>query len=686
MKRDRGTVCRLTIDEQEKAPAMNETARTITFAAVAAVSVAVAWFATPPIDLTPDQLANARLGQPFFPEFTDANAPTSIRVVSFDEARAEPRVFAVEYKKDSETGKDLWTIPSHHDYPADGTAMLAKTAASTLGIKRDEFRSASKEDHEELGVIDPLSRDDTRLKGRGQRITLGKGETVLVDLIIGKPAKGRETEPGATGKYHFVRVPTEDSTYVARLDINLSTKFSDWVETNLLKVKNDQLSEIVLDNYSIRTDGTRKALVEAADVKLDRAKSGEPWKLAELDEKVEELDNTKINEIVGAITDLKLVGVRPKPKGLRADLTLDPAFVQNQFEVQILVNEMKARGFEILADREDETQPRLYSREGELHVASNEGVVYELKFGEIVTGNDEEIEIGSNSKTPPDDPADDDTAKKDPTEPAAGNQSSRYLFIATHFDPKYLGTEPVSPERPAGLPDDKPAPTKPTGAKTGSAKKKPAAAAPDKQDADEQTDTEKADTEKKEEECRPAAADVESDASAEPAADDEAATGDDADPTDDTQPEPQDPADDAAIEAILADDDPADKPAPTEKPRTTAELKKEYEALRGKFDADLRAYESKVDSGRKKVDELNLRFGQWYYVISAENFNKLHFDRKQLVKEKGKTGDGKDPTKLKSPFDDADAGQAPETDVLPQDPADEGADQPDPETQDESKS
>jgi hypothetical protein len=65
------------------------------------------------------------------------------------------------------------------------------------------------------------------------------------------------------------------------------------------------------------------------------------------------------------------------------------------------------------------------------------------------------------------------------------------------------------------------------------------------------------------------------------------------------------------------------------------------------------------------VEELNARFGDWYYVISAENFNKLHLARKELVKEKGKPGDDKktEKTPARDPF--------PGTDTDP------GADDPD---------
>lgn len=617
---------------------MNESSRTATFVGVALVSVVLAWFLKPAVDITPDQLAKANLGQLFFPDFKDPNEPTSIRVITFDEARAASRPFAVEFKN------GLWSIPSHHNYPADGKDRLAKTATSALGIKREELRSISKSDQEDLGVVDPLDEDSSRLKGRGQRITLSKGETVLADFIIGKQVRDR---PG----YYFVRVPTEDSTYVAKVDINLSTKFADWVETDLLKLSRDALREIVLDNYSISSDAGRPRVVKGEVSQLDRTGPTDPWKLEGLDEKTEELDKTKVDGLVGALDELKLVGVRPKPKGLRADLTLDRKFIQNELDLQVLVGDLRARGFEIGPDRDDPEQPRLYSRQGESNAATNDGVVYVLRFGEIFTGDEAEVEIGGAAGAKDKNAKEDGEGEKADDAKSLGKQSSRYLFVSTQFDEKLLGARPVEPERPAGLPeepkkeeeeDDAKPEIKPGKAKAGG---------------------------KKVEDCGPPGSpgidDEEKDADEKSDADDDAAPKDDdaapkADPA-----AGEKPADEAkpAGEAKPGEGEAAPKEG--EKAKTVDELKKEYETLRQKYDADLRAWEGKVKAGREKVEELNQRFGEWYYVISAENFSKLHPSRKELVKPKegteakGEAGAGKPGATEEKP----EAGQATDDDA-----------------------
>ena len=88
--------------------------------------------------------------------------------------------------------ENKWTIPSHHNYPADGKERLAKTAAGVIGIKKDDFRSNNVADHEAFSVLDPLDQTVTTLKGRGKRVTI-KGESgqILADLIIGNTLEGR---------------------------------------------------------------------------------------------------------------------------------------------------------------------------------------------------------------------------------------------------------------------------------------------------------------------------------------------------------------------------------------------------------------------------------------------------------------------------------------------------------------
>ena len=179
------------------------------------------------------------VGEPFFPEFTDPAAAATLEVVEFDEGTASATPFKV-------TNRDgLWTIPSHHDYPADGEDRLANAAADVINAIKDDFRSDNVADHEALGVVDPTDETASTLQGRGTRVTFkGPNEEVLADLIIGNRVPGR-------AGLRFVRVSGQKRVYSARFEGNVSTAFEDWIETNLLEVERNQVQQITLNEYFI---------------------------------------------------------------------------------------------------------------------------------------------------------------------------------------------------------------------------------------------------------------------------------------------------------------------------------------------------------------------------------------------------------------------------------------------------
>ncbi|MFO1019220.1 MAG: DUF4340 domain-containing protein [Planctomycetales bacterium] len=138
---------------------MNETTRTGVFVGGAILSLLLATAFAPSTPQAPSE--TSEVGKKFYDDFNATNAE-SLSVVNFNEATATAKTFEVDLKD------GVWRIPSHHNYPADAKDRLAKTAASMVGIKRDQFRSANKEDFAELGVVDPLDQNTTKLKGRGQ--------------------------------------------------------------------------------------------------------------------------------------------------------------------------------------------------------------------------------------------------------------------------------------------------------------------------------------------------------------------------------------------------------------------------------------------------------------------------------------------------------------------------------------
>jgi hypothetical protein len=361
-----------------------------------AILLAVVAFVTAPRNVTPSAFLDQ--GEPFFPDFQDPNEAKSLEVIEFDEETASARPFKV-------TNHDgIWTIPSHYDYPADGKDRLAKTAAGIITIVKDDFRSDNVADHAALGVVDPLDDTTTNLQGRGKRVTIrGENDVVLADLIIGKEVEGREG-------FHFVRVPTQKRVYAAKSDVDISTKFEDWIEGDLLQVERDRINRVTLKDYSI---DERTLMVDMRDTVELEKKDGK-WDM-DRTPPTRELNTAKMNDLLQEVDDLKIVGVRPKPKGMEERLSGLTLSREDALSLQ-------SRGFYLTRNGD------LMSNEGDLQVSTDEGVRYTLRFGEILYGRGEAISAGGQS-------AGDNTE---------GPGENRYLFISVAFDPS-LVPEPPKP-------------------------------------------------------------------------------------------------------------------------------------------------------------------------------------------------------------------------------------------------
>ena len=371
---------------------MSETQKTATFGGIALVLVVVALLGAPQ-RRTPEDFLDR--GEAFFPDFADPNVATTLEVIDFDEATATARPFQVRFSN------GRWTIPSHHNYPADGEDRLARTAAGAIDILKDDYRSDNVADHEALGVIGPLDDAATSLTGRGQRITLrDAGNNVLADLIVGNTVEGREN-------LRFVRLPDQKRVYVSRMDLDISTQFADWIVQDLLELTRDDIRQVTLEDYSI--DEQTGILDNRDTLILDREPEGTSWTANRMADG-EEVDIAKMNDLLGAIDTLSIVGVRPKPEGLSESLTqLSGGLSITQADLLSL----QSRGYYFAAGGQ------LVSNEGELEVRTGNGVVYNLRFGEVVYGDGEAVSAGSETSG----------------DAESGPGENRYLFVTTSFDP-----------------------------------------------------------------------------------------------------------------------------------------------------------------------------------------------------------------------------------------------------------
>lgn len=384
---------------------MNQTTKTALFLIGATVLLVLSLVSSPSVD---EPEAFQDVGEKFFPGFTDPAQATTLEVVEFDASTAELRPFVVRLRD------GRWTIPSHHDYPADAKDRMATAAGLLIDLKKDDFRSDGVEDHAKCGVLDPAEESPVE-GGSGKRVTFKDGAgNELASLIIGKEVEGK---PNSGQRY--VRLPGKKRTYVAKLAGEVSTNFGDWIDTDLLQLTSASLKKLVWDNYQINEE--TRSRVEGE--RFEAAKVANQWVILGLAED-EEVDTTAMNEVASTLDQLKIVGVRAKPPGLTEQLARAEGITLSQTSVMSLLN----RGFYLGNDG------NLYSNEGDLHAMTDKGVACTLRFGEILFGTGSEITAGADRE------GEQELARAGEEGAASAN---RFLMITVGFDEGLL-------KRPAG--------------------------------------------------------------------------------------------------------------------------------------------------------------------------------------------------------------------------------------------
>lgn len=558
---------------------MNEATKTITFLVVAAASVALAIVTRPS---TADYDVSTEKGKTF--EKFDPEQPKRMKIVKFDEPTATLREFEV-----AENDDGLWSIPSKGGYPADAEKQMGEAVTGVMDREILDVASTSAADHEQFGVVDPLSsKIEVGQTGVGTRVTLadGKGDA-LVDMIIGKPVKD------TTGQY-YVRKPSQDPVYV--LEVNpddFSTKFEDWIEPDLLKLNSFDVKQVTLNDYSAAAElvpteqGLRLGLREDRRDKLTLTydeKTGE-WQAKELqtfdkassDYKSftllddQELSDDALRELKNALDDLRIVDVDRKPAGLSANLRAGQDFLQDEQALQSLV----PRGFIPVAIGPDEVE--ILSSEGEVIATMKDGVEYVLRFGELKLSRDGESEAAKPEELEGTKPDDEETGDEEGV--------NRYLFVMARFNENAV-EKPVLedlPELPAGAEAATEAADQPDGAAEDEAKKPETEGEKEGEDASESSE----DKEGK-------------------------------DATEEASPE-------------------------EESANKLKEVIAQRKSIEKENQRKLDEYEETLEKGRERVKELNDRFGDWYYVISNDVFKKIHLGREQVITvkkvEEGETPD-----------------------------------------------
>ena len=573
---------------------MSENAKTITFVVVGLVAIVIG-MATAPSSAELDK--ETLVGKNLTDKFSTPEVAKRLRIVRFDQDTATPREFEVAEQN------GLWSIPSKDNYPADAAKQMAEAANSLMDRKILGVVSSNAGEHEQYGVIDPMQpKLDAGQKGVGTRVTMSdEGGKPVVDLIVGKAVRDAE-------KQRYVRLAGQDVVYVIEIDPSkLSTSFEDWIEKDLLKLQAPNLQQVQIKDYSaelvpvMTPEGPRfrPTWDPHADMTLAYADAPEAkWsakKLRVFDPKKgdygdiaiaadEELNEESLNALKSALEDLKIVDVVHKPQGLSNDLKAGQDFMKNDQRLR----QLASKGFTPAVTKEGGPL-ELVSSDGEAIATMKNGVKYVLRFGNLttVTGGQDKDEKAPTKEAKPD-PKDKKAEKGDK------NDVHRYLFVVAEFDENSIKKPelqklPDLPATPAAKPAEAATPDK---AKDGAA---------------------------------PKAGDKPADAQAAAKKDDPAAK----------KEEPAGKKDDAAAKK----DEAAAKtpPAPDKETEKIIALHKMIEAENQKKLAD---YQVLVKKGQENVKDLNLRFGDWYFVVNDDVFRKIRLSKDKVVKKKEKKGEG----------------------------------------------
>lgn len=395
---------------------------TMIYVAVALATAAGAW------SMRPHEFSSVAYedtGEALFPGFVDPTVATSLEVVGWDEEAAKVVTFKVQQKG------GVWVIPSHNDYPADGTKRMGEAAASFIDVKKDMYFGENVADHAKFGVLDPQGATGEG-EEKGKRITLEdeSGKTI-VDIIVGKKVEGKE------GMY-YVRYPSAEGddrnaaarrVYGARIDLNITTKFGDWIEKDLLHVERDEITTVIYDPYTVdETAGQvlgRNPVIAKLETSGPEDVTGE-WKASE-GTKVpdgKELDNFKVRQMASAVANIQIVGVRPRPE-------------------QLTLRDLQSKGFFVASDASGSAQ--LFGNEGQASIVTKDGLRYTLFFGEVTYESGLALTAGENATadspvTPADDaesdaPGGEDAAVVDADTEADKNRvASRYMWVDVTYD------------------------------------------------------------------------------------------------------------------------------------------------------------------------------------------------------------------------------------------------------------
>lgn len=607
---------------------MNENTKTGLFAAAMAVIGLLSWLTLPKSSSNLDNL-DSMIGKSLY-EY-DPDSASSLKIVRFNTSTAKREDFEVAKEKASNT----WTIPSRAGYPADATKQMSEAANAFLSVKVLGVATDSRDEHKMFQVLEP---DEEKVglgdEGVGTLVQLkDDSNNSIVNLIIGATEKNQPT-------HRFVRFPTQDRVYVVELDTNaLSTDFTRWIESDLLKLSSNDIQTLGIRDYSISQTAEGGQLNPVFDADVSFSATDGKWSPDSItvhqgaDSKPrvlaanEQLNSTKLNEIKNALDSLRIVDVFRKPKGLASDFKVEKALLDDRESIISLFR----RGF--IPQKGADGGSEIYATSGELLATLKDGVQYLIRFGNT-TGESSDEKSGEKKEL------------------GDGLQMDRYMLVSAKLDEsKYpapdlkplpetyedlMRMEGNLPEATPTIPGAAVEPAAPVATPAGEEAPPSATVEP----TVEPTATEPKGEGEPEKGGDGTQANLSHRAGklvgyqdgVQPPEEGEApkpATAGDSQPPEATAP---------TAEAVpTAVQDPSKSQPPTE--LTEEEKKEKLEAARERITKEnqrkVDERNEKLSAARKKVGELNARFADWFYVISESEYKKMRIKLEELIQAKG---------------------------------------------------
>ena len=604
--------------------------RTLVFVAAAAVLAGGAYLAYP----RPKEFRiSEAVKKPLFPEFTDPQDAARIVITKVNEELGQ----LVEFELVKDADRGIWVIPSRENYPADAEEKIRDATTALIDLIPTDFVSEETRDQATYGLLKPSQEVEAAQTGIGLlvRIENDKGQA-LAELIIGKRGRAENEDNGGGKSLYFVRRPDQNAIYVAEIDPGaFPTEFKAWIKEDLLQLDAFDISRVEIDDYNvpfevINAQGGVRIRADVENLKrrmkavVDWNDTEGKWSLQKLVTyqgtrpvetslgELEELNTEKLNDLKFTLDSLKIVNVQRKPEGLGADLKAGRDFL-NKRESLISLQRMGFYPWPV------GDQLELFAENGELIVATKDGVEYLLRFGQTDRSDIDSEEL------------------------------NRYLMVTVRIDESQFTELPPEVRRELdGKASSEPAgpPAPPSGAEGEKEKKKetqsepqpPAPLIQDEPPEKKSPENPLRPKKKLEDEVK------KKDAAKSKDSGDEAKKNSSAKEAMKEGGESKKKGD-AGEKASEGDsqEKAGNSPAGEASKDGDAGMEKKKDAKSGgedEQDAAAKEAQRKLDElkdkyrkARAKVDELNFRFGDWYYVISEKDFRKIHLTRRDLIRE-----------------------------------------------------